>query len=163
MKSLSVASIATAALAVPAIAAGKPDAELIQLGEDYDKALAAWRIVHADYCEAEERLFQPALKAIPRGLPDAEFLARYGAIFTETGFGVHHDANDMALDLIEEIGAQIRAMPASSFAGLAVKMRVLRFDLEYALKLEHPIFKEDLDAEYFNGFQAEVERLARSA
>jgi hypothetical protein len=160
MKTLSLATIATVALPGAPSASVLDDQELVRIGEDFDRALANWRKVHAEYNEAYKGLFEPAMQAIPRGLPEAEFMARYEACFDDTGFAPYQEANEMALDLVDEYADRIREIPASSLVGLTVKMRVLRYDLEYALKLESPAHQEELEVEYFNAFQAELGRLA---
>lgn len=161
MKTVSIASAAALVAQtsiVPSVAVGKvqPDLELVLLGDQFDDALAAWRQIHEEYEAAREALFKPALAAIPRGLPDKEFLARYQACFDDTGFGPYHDANDMGIDLLSDIGGQIRAKNAESMIGIAVKIRVLRYELEHTLNLD------EWADECFSGLQGEIERLAES-
>src|SRR5690606_31495785 len=114
------------ALASPAGGAPlpKPDADLLALGELHDTAHAGWLAVWRRWkaWEAEWRQIEPTLSLPGEGEEkfDAWFAAR-----SAHGADAHIDAVDAALDLVEEIEAAIREIPATTFAGLAIKARVV--------------------------------------
>ncbi len=83
------------------------------------------------------------------------------AVHDETGLGAAIKANTGALASINTVAKKIRALPATGFAGLAVKARVVLFDV-YALGgRDEP--KEDLGRgpQCLQRFAAEIEALAQ--
>ena len=146
------------ALATPALASvPKSDAELIRLGAEFDRLHAEWLPAVSEW----NRLFGVAhevwkAKNIPWS--EDEFLA----VRDETGATAASDREDAALSSLEDIAEKIRELPASGFAGLAVKARVLRYDSFKNGDFAVPEVDMDWGPKCFHQFAAEIDRLARA-
>jgi hypothetical protein len=64
-----------------------------------------------------------------------------------------------ALDLIDAVATKIRETPAKTFAGLAIKARVLAYDAGLDMR-DLPEEKQDGPEKAMNQFIAELDRLA---
>lgn len=64
---------------------------------------------------------------------------------------------------IDAITKAIRAIPAKTLSGLAVKVRATAYDCNFSLSFHLPIEEMDWPEECFLGLLREVERMAREA
>jgi len=147
------------ALATPALASvSQSDAELVRLGAEFDRLHAEWLPLLGEWQRLHEagRVAWEA-KNIPFG-DGVEFFA----VQDETGSTAASDKNDAALDSLEAVAQKIRELPASGFAGLAVKARVLWFDTAKVEDFDVPEKDMDWGPKCFHKFAAEIERLARA-
>jgi len=84
------------------------------------------------------------------------------AVQDETGFTAANERSHAALSSIDVVTKKIRELPASGFAGLAVKVRVVRFDTLMEEDFDVPEKDMDWGPKCFNQFAAEIDRLARA-
>jgi len=152
------AGAAALALTGPALASvPKSDAELIRLGAEFDRLQAEWLPALSEwnhfYGVAHE-----AWKA--KNIPFSE--EEFFAVQDETGATAASDREDAALSSLEDIAEKIRELPAEGFAGLAVKLRVLRYDNFSNEDFDMPEKDMDWGPRAFYQFAAEIERMARA-
>ena len=146
------------ALATPALASvPKSDAELIRLGAEFDRLHAEWLPALSEW----NRLFGVAhevwkAKNIPFSLEEVL------AVQDETGATAASEREEAAINSLENVAEKIRELPASGFAGLAVKLRVLRYDNFSNKDFAVPEVDMDWGPRAFHQFAAEIDRLARA-
>jgi hypothetical protein len=141
-------------------AAAHPDAELLRLGEEFERRYAASLPVDAE-CKRLERLFNEEWRR--RGLSIDDNLAAWLELGAETGFEAAVEAENAACDRIDAVTKKIRETPAKTFAGLAVKARALRFDAHLDTQRDLPLGDQDWPEHVMNEFVAEIEALAAAA
>jgi hypothetical protein len=144
---------------VPTLAGGAahPDAELLRLGEEFERLHAAWLPVAAE-CKRLAGLFDEGWAR--RGLSiDANF-ELWKQLRIESGFEGAIEAEDKAGALIDAVTTKIRETPAKTFAGLAVKARALRYDTFLSTQCDLPREDQDWPEEIMNQFVADLDRLA---
>ncbi|GGD93615.1 hypothetical protein GCM10011390_10440 [Aureimonas endophytica] len=121
----SVAAGGMAIMATPSHAAGHPDAELLALGAEFDRAFAAYKIaaVHASNLADA---FHAKNGTWPRKAEQ-----RHNAYAAAYGRDVDPAivASDDAARVADKLAIRIRSIPAKTLAGVAVKARTLRYDL----------------------------------
>lgn len=139
----------------------EPDAELIRLGIEFDRAEAAWIPLWREW-QRHERLWRETIEA--RGMS----LAEHGAdavqsVFDEAGGNAASDANDEALARLYDLRERMLAIQPTTTAGLAARAKVLRFDGVSPFDREKPAGRrENKDAAILD-FVALVEDLAAQA
>jgi hypothetical protein len=151
-------TLATAPIAgVPTLAGATahPDAELLRLGEEFERHYVASLPVNAEskrLCE----LFDEAWERCGLSI-DANF---GGQLRAETAVEAAIEAEERAFNLIEAVTTKIRETPAKTFAGLAVKARALRFGAHLNTQCDLPPEDQDWPEQVMNQFVAELDRLA---
>lgn len=103
-----------------------PDAELISLGEEFDRLHSAWLPVwrHWTHLDVQAR---EAAKEIDKEM-GREWYEVYRALCETSGCNAAAAANDAANDEMAIVAGRIRAIPPRTMAGLYVKARVLLTD-----------------------------------
>lgn len=136
-----------------------PDAELIRLGEAFDRQHAAW----VPLWKESGRLEKETRAAMESA--GAKFdVATYDLFCARTGFDVAADANDAAVDALNRLAERITSIPAHTVAGLHAKARVVFW--ECCRPADYIDVREDaLDADVLSvlGLMREIERLAAEA
>lgn len=133
------------------------DAKLLQLGHRH-RALLKQREPLKD---ERERLWESATAEwMALGLSVDSNIDLWKAHMERTGYVQAEDADSEVLDAIMEVEADIRAIPAASFAGLSVKLAVLRSNLGPSFDDNQPRQDQDWHVFQFNEFADEVGRLA---
>lgn len=148
---------------VPPVIAGPSgqNAELRRLGDEFDRAHAAW-IPRWQEWQRIEQEWRSTLGA--KGMSFAEHgVDAVCSIFTELGGDEASAANDVALEEVERIADQIRTMRATTVSGLAAKAKVACFDAVSMEQLVRPEADRDHAAQAVIGLLAEIEDLARSS
>lgn len=134
-----------------------PDAELLALGEAFDRAHAVWLPLHL---EAERRSAAFEKECERRG-PDCRYPARE---WFELRYDMAVEPARMAagevLEKLDALSERIRKTPAEGLTGLAVKARVLKVELSLDKQDDLPADEQDWDVFVMNDFIAELERLA---
>lgn len=144
----------------PALADTAPDAELVRLGSAFDRAHAAWLPRWQEWQRLDDE-WRATLKA--RGVNfHSHGEAAVWAIQAEIGAEAAGAANDLALSEVERLADEIRALRATTVAGLAVKARVMRFDAVSMHQLVKPNNQRNHDAQAVIALVAEIEELARA-
>ncbi len=112
------------ALAVPAIAAANPDAELLELGLQFDRIEleynSAWECENPRW-EAKER----AMNEWPRGLTNEQFLEMDKKLSAEIDVQLgprHWREPDYITEDMDAPMSRIMALPASTLAGLRSRL-----------------------------------------
>jgi hypothetical protein len=154
-RTMLVALAAVPIAGVPTLAGGAahPDAELLRLGEEFERRYAASLPFTADRKQREEK-FTDDWKSRELSIGEWRQLSE------ATGFEAAIDAETRAVDLIEAVTSKIRKTPAKTFAGLAVKARALRFDAHLSTMCDLPPEDQDWPEYVMNEFVAEIDRLA---
>jgi hypothetical protein len=137
-----------------------PDAELLRLGEEFERLHAAWLPVNAE-CTRLGEFFDQAWDR--SGLSLGENFEVWKQLRIESGVEAAGAAEERAFKLIDAVTTKIRETPAKTFAGLAVKARALRFDAHLSTQCDLPLKDQDWPEQVMNGFVAEIERLAAAA
>jgi hypothetical protein len=159
-RSLGTSALAGTALASAsqALGAAHPDVELLRLGEEFERRRAAWFPIYLEMRKVE-KLFEEELA--PRGLSHKHvLLLEYQQLFESMGVEAALGAEENACSAVDEIAEKIGKIPASTFAGLAVKARALRHDCHLGDEMAMPEEDQDRPERCMNRFIAEVERLA---
>lgn len=143
---------------VPALAdVAHPDAELLRLGQEFERLHAAWLPVDAE-CTRLDELFEEEWGR--RGLSIDANLGAWSRLKDEMGFEAALEAEERAFLLIDAVTTKIRETPAKTFAGLAVKARALRFDTHLDTQCDLPPRDQDWPEHVMNQFIDELDRLA---
>lgn len=161
LRQLGAASLLAAPVAAAALAhAGKPDAELIALGSEFERHYAEYLAL----CEQSDRAC-----AILDDEAQQMGLTRGGLAWFELrkqrgAEAANKITNDKAEEL-DKIAKRIRAIPATSIIGLAVKASLLPFTVynmedEIALKNGAPMNDMDWVTQCLHDFVAEIRRMA---
>jgi hypothetical protein len=153
--------IATAAFAATGPDAELIDAELLRLGEEFERRYAAFLPVDAE-CDRLKYVFEEAWKRTELSSIDAN-LEFWSQMRIETGFEAAIEAQNRSFDDIDTVTTKIRETPAKTFAGLAVKARALRYDTYLSTQCNLPEEDQDWAEFVMNQFVAELERLAAAA
>lgn len=136
-----------------------PDAELIRLGEAFDRQHAAW----VPLWKESGRLEKETLAAIEDAGVKFD-VATYELYCARTGFDVAADANDAAVDALNRLAERITSTPARTFAGLHAKARVVFWECcRPADYIDVPDTALDADVLSVLGLMREIERLAAEA
>ncbi|AZO79649.1 MULTISPECIES: hypothetical protein [unclassified Bosea (in: a-proteobacteria)] len=160
--SIAIAFPVTVAGCIPPViaAAGSPDAALVDLGVKFDQAHAAWVLCWKEWQRIENK-WQATFEA--KGMSFAEHGApAVNSIFTELGGDEASDANDAALALVQSIADQIRAMRATTIAGIAAKAKVACFDAVPMHEVVAPEKERDYGPQAVLALLAEIEAVARA-
>ncbi len=143
------------ALAGPALATDGTDAELVRLGAEFDRRCTELVPVTREY----NRLHDVARKKWEaKNVPFNEDV--YFAVHDETGANAAALRHEAAFYSLQAVATKIRELPASGFAGLAVKVRVVRFENFNDDAFDIPEKDMDWDVRCFHQFVAEIDRLA---
>ncbi|QJP14338.1 hypothetical protein G3545_12205 [Starkeya sp. ORNL1] len=156
---LGVAGVALPAAAFALTPEPHPDAELIRLGEAFDRQHAAW----VPLWKESDRLEKATFAAIEAAGIKFD-LATYEWHCARTGFDVAADANVAAVDVLRRLAEQIAAIPARSYAGLHAKARVVFWEcIRPADYID--VAEEALDGDVLSviGLLREIESLAAEA
>ena len=163
MASALAGSIAAAALvpftpksATTSVSA-RPDARLLKLGAKFNEAYSRWvplcnkmREAEASFIDAYKREYGDSDRTFKKAwaLPEAaQFLAA-------------SEINNKAIEVCNDLSNEIREIPATTIAGLAVKARVVRFDTFSPWEFTDPPEDMDWGPKVFPDFLAEIDRLA---
>lgn len=98
------------------------DAELIELGRQFDAAHAAWMGLLPASTAAQRRVEAFRRRAQAEGLDEAAALR---AAWLQDGVNEAHDAEQAAFDALEPLNRAIMALPAHTAGGLAVKAKAV--------------------------------------
>jgi hypothetical protein len=153
----SALSLASSTKSKAVTSAASSDAELLKLGEQFDEAYAEWVPLHAEWRKQSE-LFEAAYKIEPGD----QKLEKYFAALEAHPAGAAGDANDAAIDRCNDLSNAVRAIPATTLAGLAAKARVAKFDCFSPNQFSGPHEDWDWDVKCFADLLSEIERLAGS-
>lgn len=150
-----------AALAAPAGAFPKSDAaelrdaELLRLGAEFERE----HVILAELDMEVERL-KSTFETEQKRLGIREWDA-VNALREETGYEEGLTRLSDHLDRMDALTSVIRSIPAQTFAGLAVKVRVAAFDCHFSLSFNLPPDQIDWQEGCFLQLVREVERMAR--
>ncbi len=155
---LAAATAAAGAVAIQAARAGQhPDAELLDLRKKFDKQLAIvlrWREEEARL----EPIFEAEIKR--RNTPITPQLEEWFEVRKEVGFeNAIARVNDES-EVLDKITTKIRAIPASTFAGLAVKVWAVAFDTYAIFHFDEPEDDMDWTPKCYLQLLREADRLA---
>jgi len=143
------------AIATPALASGGDDAELVRLGAEFDRRCTELVPVTREY-DHLHAVAHEMWKA--KNVPFNE--DGYFAVHDETGANAAANRHEAAYESLQVVATKIRELPASGFAGLAVKVRVVRFENFNDDAFDIPEKDMDWDVRCFHQFVAEIDRLA---
>ena len=160
VRTLGTAVLASGALATACEAtAAHPDATLLRLGAEFGRLYAAWLPIYSEMWRLNDQFEKEWAK---NGLSIDDNFAEWAKLRTDMGVEAAAEANTAALDLIDAVATKIREMPAKTFAGLAIKARVLAYDAGIDRR-DIPEEKLDGPEQAMNLFIAELERLASAS
>lgn len=155
-----VAAAALRGCSSPAVAEAAPDAELVRLGTEFDRAHAAWLPRWQEWQRLDDE-WRATIKA--RGMSfHTHGEAAVWAVQSEVGAEAASDANDLALSEVERVADEIRLLRPTTIAGLAVKAKVACFDAVPLPQLVKPESKRDHAPQAVIALLAEIEALARA-
>lgn len=133
------------------------DAELIRLGEEFDRLYAEWLPINA------ERKRLAAIQSTAWEAAGTPFSIKAWVDSCDAcGLTPAEDANDAAMDRLDALAATIDATPAHSLAGIATKLRVIRYVAFSGRVLDRADDDLDWDVLCFVRVQREVEALAET-
>jgi hypothetical protein len=101
-----------------------PDAELLELGRQFDAAVAALERYDREITKPASRAFDAKVGPRPDG-DDPEYHARWKAAYT-TDLEPIERASETLLDLVRDLAARVTEFEPETLDGLAVMVRVLR-------------------------------------
>lgn len=144
-----------------ALASTSADADLIRLGEEFDRAEREWIPLWREW-QRHERLWRDTIQA--RGMS----FAAHGhdavmAVFIDAGGDVASEANNAALDRLDTIRDRIKKIKPMTLAGLAVWAKVARFDGTSIHVREKPADQRDTCDAAILDFLTLVEEMAGQA
>lgn len=150
-----VASPSIASEIVPSATTWPADAELLRLGAEFDAVKAERDASDDDVAKRQKTLFQETIaRRGDLGSGDAIMLERWES----SGLRAAERRYNALADRLEDVYGKILATPAAGFAGVAVKMRVLRWFLGADDQGDRR--DQDLPDEWFNTIDEEIRRLA---
>lgn len=114
------------------------DAEIVMLGEEFDRLRATWAPLHKAHWDAWRRC-RSILEAADDTGDDAFYSAVHESRVDETA-----DAADAAQKPLDALSAKIRGMPAKSLQGLSVKARVVLYE-SFGLASHDGVADHDMD------------------
>lgn len=156
-----VAAAALRNCSAPAVADTTPDADLVRLGDEFDRAHAAWLPRWQEWRRLDDE-WRATLKA--RGMSfHTHGDAAVWAVQSEVGAEAASDANDLALSEVERVADEIRLLRPTTIAGIAAKAKVACFDAVSMHQLVKPENKRDLGPRAILALLAEIEALARTS
>lgn len=145
----------------PAVAGPAPDAELVRLGAEFDRAHAAWLPRWQEWRRLDDE-WRATIKA--RGMSfHTHGEAAVWAVQSELGTEAASDANDLVLSQVERLADEIRPLHPTTIAGLAVKAKVACFDAVPIHQLVKPEGGRDHAPQAIITLLAEIEAAARAA
>jgi hypothetical protein len=159
---IGVVSAAAAVVTIPpACTVVSDDAELVELGAEFDRVYASLPPLHR---EANRINAQWRQTILARGMS----FAGHGneaccALHKELGGEKAEDAQQAVLDVLDGLAARIRALRPTSIAGLASWAKAARFDALSLGIMEQKPDDRDWGDKHLVAFFEEVERLALSA
>lgn len=131
------------------------DAELIRLGEEFDRLYVEWLPLEAEHA-ACARLRDKAWKT-----GGFKFSTEaYNACCEWAGVTAAEAAEAPVLDRLDDLAERILALPARTFGGVAVKLRVVRFCAFGAQQAHDEIDDLNWDVRCLVLVQRDVEALA---
>lgn len=136
-----------------------PDAEIVALGDEFDRAVAALSLAQAE-CKRVGPIFHDAISQLCRETGRDPTVAELSRLGETTGNDAAADREDDALDRVRAIGDAIRDTPASTFVGLAVWAKAAVFECVRHDQRSRPEDEIDWDAACFTWLAKEIERLA---
>jgi hypothetical protein len=146
--------------ATRAHAAQPGDAELIRLSAEFDPLHAALVAVKAEMVPIEAAfhatLEQHREANIGGSIPNDEFIR----IMDSSGYAAMSESANAAYDRCDAVTTAIRAIPATTFVGLAVKVKAAAHDCGFLRRFNQPADDMDWDVQCFHGLLKEFERLA---
>jgi hypothetical protein len=114
-----------------------PDAELICLGADFDHLHADCLLVRKELQPIHEA-FEDAVKKF-KGLQFGQNREEWWVDLREKmGVEAAIKRENGALERADDVAAQVRAIPARTFAGFAIKLKVLAFDCGFSFSFDAP-------------------------
>lgn len=148
-----VASPSIALEIIPTATPSSTDAELVRLGAEFDAIRPELEASNDEVHELQQMIFDETVARRGNlGIDDAIMSARWDS----SGCRAAERRNAALADRIESIYTKIKAISATGFAGVAVKMRVLR----WLARIEYCDEDPDVDDEWFNEIDDEIRRLA---
>lgn len=150
-----VASPSIALEVIPPVTPSQADAEILRLGAEFDAVKAECDASDDDVAELQKALFEETIaRRGDLGSGNAIMLARWKS----SGLHAAERRYNALADRLEDIYGKILATPAAGFAGVAVKMRVLRWFS--GIEDQGDRRDQDLSDEWFNTIDEEIRRLA---
>lgn len=141
-----------------ALASTSPDAELVRLGAEFDRAEGDWIPLWREW-QRHERLWRDTIKA--RGMSFAEHgTDAVMAVFADAGGTAASEANDAALVRLDALASQVQKLRPTTLAGLATWAKVARFKGTSLVDRETLARDRDLDVQAILEFLELVEGLA---
>lgn len=101
------------------------DRQLIELGEQFDRALADYEPFEKIYMHGQRERLQPLIDAIPEGLKGDGFRLAYERAWEESGMNAIEDEHSRLIGIVDGSATAIAKATASTVAGFAVKARAL--------------------------------------
>jgi hypothetical protein len=147
------------ALATPAHA-GQHDAEFRRLSGEYDDALADYRRVRAEFEPIEAEFHSNVQDCYGRLLvPMERFWELHKAMGVDDGAKRVNEASSK----VDDITKRIRTLPTLSVYAIAIKLRILAFDVDMEDPTTDDLAEMDWSQECYVRLLREVEALAAAA
>jgi hypothetical protein len=157
---LGAAAAAGASIAAVSRARGEShsDAELLRLGEEFERRHAAWLPIywrwHKLHGEFEEVVRKDKIAI------DYDVGSVYRELHERLGARLASDDEEEAYSSVDQIAGEICELEAKTFVGLAVKLRALRFNCHLSNEVDLAEDDQDWPEYCFGRFIAEFERFA---
>ncbi len=153
-------AVAVFASPLKAIAAEAPDGQLIRLGAEFDR-------LHAEFARIKNEL-SPIHEAFDG---EIEAFRRRGEWPSDGWLKLRHDMGveaaikqeNAAMDQVNAVTDLVRSIPAKSIAGMAVKMKILAFELGFIRDFRDSDREIEWPEQCFNELLQEVARAGNTA
>ncbi len=133
-----------------------PDAALLRLGAEFDQLHAAWLPLN----EEVFRLHAVVMKDYSIEALCDNNLELWNRRGKECSLDEAHAEESKACEFLDAVAKTIRSTSAKTFAGIAVKARVLRYETGHSWKQYIEPEDPGYDVEMMNEFVAELDQLA---